>query len=349
MASTIHSTVLITGATGFIAQHIVDKLLARGYKVIGTARSKERYSPILSLFKEKYRNGELSFEIVPDISSDNAFDHVLLKHPEIMYVIHTASPFSFGLKKSLKESYLDPAVNGTLNILNATKKFAPQVRNVVITSSFAAVKLDGEDYKTVVHTNATWNPIKWGDVTDEGLAYSASKKCAEEAARDFMTKENPNFKLATVNPPLVLGPQVFDDSVKETLNTSNQFLIYVTKIDKTLTTPQTQFNFLAVDVRDVAEFHILPLENSKLASERQFIASAPFIAQLGLDILNKDFPELCGKIARGDPSSTEKIIKEFCPKFDISNIVEAADNYKFIGVEESIVDVFKQYLAKFSI
>lgn len=49
-----NATVLITGATGFIGHHIVDKLLARGYEVIGISRSEAKYLPLLKSFKEKY-------------------------------------------------------------------------------------------------------------------------------------------------------------------------------------------------------------------------------------------------------------------------------------------------------
>lgn len=39
--------VLVTGATGYIAGHIINDLLSRGYKVVGTVRSlanKEKYA-----------------------------------------------------------------------------------------------------------------------------------------------------------------------------------------------------------------------------------------------------------------------------------------------------------------
>ncbi|GME83833.1 unnamed protein product [Ambrosiozyma monospora] len=115
-------TVLVTGATGFIALHVVDQLLAKGYTVIGTARSETKYKPLLDEFAKEYPEGKLSYEIVTDISVDDAFDGVLKKHPEIKYVLHTASPFSFGLNQDFKTAYLDPAVNGTVNILKAITK-----------------------------------------------------------------------------------------------------------------------------------------------------------------------------------------------------------------------------------
>lgn len=348
MSATAKSTVLVTGATGFIAQHVVDKLLERKYRVIGTARSEARYAPILKQFKEKYPDAELSFEIVGDIAADDAFDDVLKKHPEIRYVLHTASPFSYGINKPFEEAYLNPAVNGTLNILNAIKKYAPQVTNVVITSSFAAIKQLGDAFRTEVHTKDSWNPIKWEDVKTEHEAYSASKTYAERAARKFYEEEKPSYKLATVNPPMVLGPQLFDSSVEKVLNTSNEFLNKIAHLDPSATTPQDQFPLLAVDVRDVAEFHVLPLENKELQSEREFIVSSPIIAQNILNILNDNFPELHGKIAKGDYDSADELIAKFCPKYDISSTLKKASDYKLIPLKTSVVDVYKQYLSKYS-
>lgn len=341
------NSVLVTGATGYIAQHVVDTLLARKYPVIGTARSEDKGSLLLKNFKEKYPDADLSFEVVTDVGKDGAFDDVLQRHPEIRYVLHTASPFSFGLNKPLDEAYLKPALNGTLNILYAIKKYGPQVTNVVITSSFAAIKQPNEGYTNTVHTNASWNPVKWEEVTNEAEAYSASKKYAEEAARTFYEKEKPGYKLATVNPPLVIGPQVFDSCVTKVLNSSNEMLKSVTQIDPTTTAPQKQLSFLAVDVRDVAKFHVLPLEIKELESERQFIASSPFTAQRVLNILNDDFPDLRGKIAKGDYNSAAELEEKFCPKYDVSGTLKKAKDYKLINFEDSVTSVFRQYFSKY--
>ncbi|TID30964.1 hypothetical protein CANINC_000447 [Pichia inconspicua] len=311
-------TVLVTGATGFIAQHIIDNLLSKGYSVIGTARSQSKYQPILDAFKEKYPDAKLSFEIVPDISLEDAFDDVLKKHPEITAVLHTASPFSFGLNKDLKEAYLNPAVNGTLNLLKAIENH--------------------------VHTSDTWNPINWeNDVNNEYFAYIASKTYAERAARDFVKEHKVNFKLATVNPPYVLGPQLFDFSVGPVLNTSNQLITDATKIDKNSTKPELGTPALAVDVRDVAAFHVLPLEDDKVASERLFIVAGPAVAQTFLNVINENIPELKGKVALGDPASEKELIKKHTDKYDLTNLYNVIGKYDFIPVEKSVVDVLEQY------
>ncbi|KAG7855226.1 hypothetical protein KL939_004401 [Ogataea angusta] len=333
-------SVLVTGATGFIALHVVDKLLARGYTVIGTARSEQRYAPFLAEFQKKYPNGKLSFEIVPDIGADDAFDHVLQAHPEVTNVLHTASPFSYGLNKPFEEAYLTPAVNGTLNILRATKKYAPQVTHVVVTSSFAAVKKVGDELYTHVHTKDSWNPVTWDDVDSENVAYVASKISAEKAARKFLEDEKPGFSLSTVNPPLVLGPQLFDVAVSETLNTSNQYIVDIAKLtDKN--GKAAKMSSLAVDVRDVAEFHVLPLEKEAVRSQRNFIASPNFYPGEVAAIIRKNFPQYADKVLDLDDLPKKEI------KYDLTSVVEPLGGYDFIPLEKSVVDTLTQYFKKY--
>lgn len=338
--------VLVTGANGYIGQHVVDKLLQRGYPTIGTVRSLESSNKTFNNFKEKYPDSEFVFECVPDVAIDGAFDELLKKHTEIKYVIHMASPVTLGTGKSYDEEFLEPAVNGTLNILKGIKALAPQVTNVVITSSFVAIMQTGDDYINVVHTNKLWAPLKWEDVSNPMDAYIGSKKYAEMAAHKFYAEEKPNFKLAVVTPPVVLGPQVFDNTFT-TFNLSNGFIGAALQVDPKSTEPQTGTVTSSIDVRDMAEFHILPLEVEALAEERILVVSDNMTIQKVLNILNKHFPELDGKIAKGDPESVERLDKELGPKVDISDTINKLPNgYNFIPFEETVIQTFKQYFAK---
>lgn len=344
------SSVLVTGATGFIAQHIVAKLLAKSYNVIGTARSQEKATTLIENFKKLYPDGKLSVEIVPDIAAENAFDSLFEKHTEIKQVLHTASPFSFGLKTNTEEGYLKPALNGTMNVLHAIKKYAPQVTNVVITSSSASVQHGPFATNDFIHSNKTWNEMTWEQAKDnEFAAYVSSKTEAEKAARKFYAEEKPNYKLGTVNPCMVIGPQLFDWEVPKTLNTSNEMLNAIAHFPPEMPGPFNQFPLYAVDVRDVAEFHILELEKEALAEERAFLASENFVAQKILNILNDNFPELNGKIPKGDYESADKLIEELCPKFDCSYTLDKVPGYKLISLEKMVVDTFKQYFSKYPV
>lgn len=155
--------------------------------------------------------------------------------------------------------------------------------------------------------------------------------------------------MATINPPLVLGPLVFDNNVSETMSSSNEILNIIVHLDPTSTEPQVFFPIISVDVRNVAEFHVLPLENEQLAEERIAIAASPFIAQRVLNVLNDHFPELRGKICKGNYDSVDELEKDLCIKFDFSSTLDKVDGYEFIPLEKSVIDVFTQYLAKYSI
>lgn len=94
--------------------------------------------------------------------------------------------------------------------------------------------------------------------------------------------------------------------------------------------------------------HILPLENEELESERAFIVSSPFIAQKILNILNDNFPELHGKIAKGEYNSADELIAKLCTKYDTSSTLKKASDYKLIPLQTSVVDIYRQYLSKYS-
>lgn len=338
-------SILISGATGFVALHTIDLLLQKGYKVIGTVRSAAKGDKLVLDFKARYPSAQLSYQIVGDISADGAFDQALKNTAdEVEYVLHTASPFSFGFNQDNEDAYLKPAVNGTVNMLKGIKANAPKVKAVVVTSSFVAVMNLMEP--SLVHTEETWNPLTWDQAKDnEAYAYSASKKYAEQAAWDFVKNEKPNFTLTTLTPPYIFGPQTFEESLAlGTLNTSAEILNSMLK-----TTPAqdgTVFEgntILAADVRDVAKFHLLPLTDpAKYNGKRLFVVSSAFSEQKILNIIHKNFPQLDGKISRGVPEAEAELDSKLA-KYDNSKTV-ALTGETFIPFEKTVVDSIKQIL-----
>lgn len=341
-------TVFLSGASGFIALHITNQLLARGYHVVGTVRSQSKADNITKNFKAIYPDIEskLKFEIVPDISEETAFDAALQAHPEVTFVLHTASPFSFGLDKGLDEGYLIPATKGTKNILVSIKKFAPQVTNVVVTSSFASImNFAAQGDASFVHTEETWNPMTREHATDEITAYVISKKLAEEVAWDFVKNEKPNFQLSTVTPPYVLGPQMFEDALaNKTLNTSAEIVNSLLSLPADVSEAVKEPLGASVDVRDVALLHILPLESANLAGQRLFPVQASFSGQTILNLIHKEFPELNGVVGKGQPEGAEEYAVKAGFNCDTSKTLERTGIKAWIPVETTIKDSVAQIL-----
>jgi uncharacterized protein YbjT (DUF2867 family) len=68
-------TILITGASGFVAAHVLASFLEAGYKVRGTVRSGETAAKVYKTHTKHSKS--LSFAIVPDIGTKDAFDEAV--------------------------------------------------------------------------------------------------------------------------------------------------------------------------------------------------------------------------------------------------------------------------------
>ncbi|KAJ8143556.1 hypothetical protein OY671_003314 [Metschnikowia pulcherrima] len=302
------TSVFVSGATGFIAQHIVQLLLSEGYSVVGTVRSAEKGDHLTKLFN----SDKFSYEIVPDVEPVGAFDEALKKHPEVTVFLHTASPFHFKAT-NVEEELLKPAVNGTKNALSAIKKYGPQITKVVVTSSYAAI------------------------ATAELSGYRGSKKFAEKAAWDFVAAEKPNFTINYVNPSFVFGPQAFDSEVKDELNTSSEFINSFLKMTGNEPVPAFKGGF--VDVRDVAKAHLVAFEKDS-SNQRLLLNSGRVTGQDIADVLNDNFPSLKGKIPVGKPGSGEEIGAGMC-KIDNSKTRDIL-GFPLIDLKTSVVDSVEQ-------
>lgn len=84
--SAIRKPVLVTGATGFIGAHIVDNLLARGFKVRGTTRSLAKSQQMVDARPQ--HKGNLEFVQIEDFEKSADFTDAVRGTGA---VIHTAS------------------------------------------------------------------------------------------------------------------------------------------------------------------------------------------------------------------------------------------------------------------
>ncbi|KAG5357995.1 putative NADPH-dependent methylglyoxal reductase GRP2 [Yarrowia sp. B02] len=337
------TTTLITGATGFIAGHCIEQLLAADHKVIGTIRSQEKGARLAAAFPEAIKSGQLVFETVSDVRSEKEFTALFQKHQDISTVLHTASPFHFNVEDPVKDM-LEPAVDGTLTVLKAIKQHAPKVTKVVITSSFAAMMNWNEvgDASAVV-TEKSWNPVSWDEAAQKGnviLTYLASKKFAEKAAWDFLESEKPNFGITTVNPAYVFGPGIAIDA--KALNTSNEVIVQGALSTKPGEPAPEGPAQMWVDVRDVAKAHLSAISRD-LDNQRLMLCVSKFCNQDLLDVINKEVPALQGKIATGEPGSGAEVDKQGF-NFDNEHTRQLL-NYNWVSLDKSVADFANQWLS----
>lgn len=335
-------TVFVSGCNGFVATRITVDLLKAGYKVIGSVRSQDEIDQFIPHFKP---TDALTLVIVEDISVLGSFDEVFKQYgKEIKYVLHTASPFIIDTTEYVKD-LLIPAVNGTQAILEAIKKYAADsVERVVITSSFAAQAGPKQWYdNSLTITEESWNPSTWDDCQVDGMtAYCASKVFAEKEAWKFL-KDNESqvkFKITTINPGFVYGPQTFFDPKKKIMNTSSQIINHIVHSKK-----ETDINEIFgpfVDVRDISKGHILAFQKKELIGKRLSMVSGMFSSQGVLDIVNEDFPQLKGKIPVGKPGTDATLIAKHCTV--INDETKKLLGFEFIDLKQCIDDTVKQIL-----
>ncbi|OQV22886.1 putative uncharacterized oxidoreductase [Hypsibius exemplaris] len=202
MAATANqaTTVLVTGASGFIASHCIRLLLEEGYKVRGTVRSLSDAKKVAPLYQLTPRAKDNLQLIEADLVDPESWPAAV---EGCTFVLHVASPFP-GAMPADEQVLIKPAVEGTLNVLRACAAAEPRtVKRVVLTSSVAAVA--GQD---VPDYTKSYSEQDWTDLTGTVAAYQKSKTLAEQAAWKFLEElpDSSKLELAAINPSYVMGP-----------------------------------------------------------------------------------------------------------------------------------------------
>jgi nucleoside-diphosphate-sugar epimerase len=123
---------LVTGASGFIGSHVVDRALKGGYDVRLTVRKERQIDELRQLFPTY--TSQMDFAVVPDITATYAFDSAM---EGVDYIFHLASPMP--LKgEDFQRDYVDPAVKGTNSILKAALG-TPSIKKVMVMASILSI------------------------------------------------------------------------------------------------------------------------------------------------------------------------------------------------------------------
>lgn len=147
--------VTVTGVTGFVAQELVKQLLSKGYNVRGTLRSAVD-SPRACSLQQAVSHLPGTLELFQaDLLQDGSFDDAIAG---ANYVYHVASPF-FIQSDNPQKDLIDPAVQGTKNVLASVAKHKGTVKRCVVTSSVCGEHLQGlcsDDPVLMQHSASKW-------------------------------------------------------------------------------------------------------------------------------------------------------------------------------------------------
>jgi hypothetical protein len=184
------SWVLVTGANGFVASHVVREFLQRGYKVRGTVRDLEKSSWLIQdVFKSYADNGDFELVFVPDLAARDAFDDAV---KGISAIVHVASITTFSPDPN---EVVTQTVAGATSILHAALR-EPLVKAFVYTGSITAATMCVPGNSTHVERD-TWNEealkLAWAPPPYEPsrgmFVYNASKTEAEVAVWKFVAEK----------------------------------------------------------------------------------------------------------------------------------------------------------------
>ncbi|WNS43461.1 aldehyde reductase [Paenibacillus sp. MMS20-IR301] len=289
--------VLVTGGSGFIAVHIILKLLEQGYLVRTTLRTMSRQDEVKGMLRSGgvHQLEGLSF-IEADLSSDTNWEAAA---EGADYVIHVASPTPNKVYKH-EDEMIRPAREGVLRVLRAARDAG--VKRVVLTSAFGAI---GVGHK---HHKGPYTEKDWSNTDADIHPYQKSKTIAEKAAWEFIRREGNRLELATVNPVGVMGPILGNDyshsngSVRQMLESNQKYV------------PKIYSDY--VDVRDVADLHILAMLRPEANGERFIASSAENLSMLDIAaILRKHLGEDAKNVPKAEfPNFIVRAIAVVNPK-----------------------------------
>lgn len=176
MNSTASRRVLVTGGTGFVGSHLVDRLLEEGYDVTCLVRDPARL---------RWLEGRRVRLVPGDCSRPETLPAAV---KDVSFVVHAA-----GLTKARRAlEYYEANHIGTKNLLDALRLNNPAIRRFVLVSSLSAAgpSRDG-------------TPVKDTDIPMPVSDYGKSKLLAERealACKDL-------FPVVILRPSAVYGPR----------------------------------------------------------------------------------------------------------------------------------------------
>lgn len=219
--------ILVTGADGFIGSHLTEELMRRGHDVRAFVyyNSLNSWGWLDTLPQEKLRGLDV---FAGDIRDPNGVAKAM---EGCNVVFHLAALIAIPFSYHSPDSYVDTNIKGTLNVLQAARRF--NIERVVVTST------------SEVYGTAQYVPIDEKHPFQGQSPYSATKIGADRLAESFFRSFDTPVVIA--RPFNTYGPRQSARAVIPTVIT--QLLSGETQLSLGSLTPTRDFNFVADTVR----------------------------------------------------------------------------------------------------
>jgi len=301
-------TVMVTGASGFVASHTVKLLLEHGFTVHATVRDPADESKVAHIKSLPYACERLKI-YAADLSTPGCFDRAIVG---CNAVVHMATPIGFG--PDPKETIYKPTIAGTEALMSALDK--AEVEVFVLTSSRDAADPDPEPE---IKSEDGWTDHD--AKVASGNWYPAAKTRQEEICAEGC--RNRRVRFVAILPTGVLGP-VLQPKLNATMSWFRGWC--------TGEMPKAPNMALSlVDVRDVAALHVAGLENADAVGRYFAIAQDYWHFNDILTVVKELWPpmppfeKVGGELAR-------------CSRFDFSRRDQLLPGYQFRDMRSTFAD-----------
>ena len=243
-ALTPGSTVLVTGASGWVGGHVCAYLISKGYVVRAAVRdpSAERVQFLTKMGCELVR--------VPDLLADDGWAEAMNGCDGLA---HVASPVDLSGTAD-EATMVAMAVDGTERAMRFAAE-ARSVKRVVVTATMASVCGSQRDS----NPDHLWSEADKNDAP--GSAYSKSKTAAEAKVWELAEMYKDRYAVSTIHPAVVLGKLLDGQPPTSTIG----LMLGLCK-GKVVTSM-----FGVCDAIDTAAMHLAALEKEEAAGQRYLI------------------------------------------------------------------------------
>lgn len=258
------SWILVTGANGFLASHVILQFLNRGFRVRGTVRNVGQSAWLLQgHFKPFAENGALELVAVPDLSVPGAFDAAVKGVAAILHIAYIATIVPD------PNEVITPSVAGIRSIVDSAIR-EPSVKQVVFTSSAVAASpfsqqtdngTIGRDSWNDAAIEAAWAPPPYG-MAHAMANYPASKAAAEKEVWKLVKEKELPFTVNVVLPAGMSGEPLDRKHIEGPAN----WVVHAYRGNKGFMESMPA-SFYA-DVKDVALVHVAAILDPEVANAR---------------------------------------------------------------------------------